>query len=249
MSTELRRIPGVGERAASRLEELGYTTIASLKGQDPEEIYNRDCLLEGAPVDRRQLYVYRCAVYFASTEHPDPEKLKWWNWKDQPQPVSFIPAVQKSQLQTISRLADIIWHEHYRGILSDEQIDYMVKNFQSFDAMCEQRKNEGYQYFLIRLEEDVGYMALKLEENRIFLSKLYLSRQARGQGLASRAIAYIEDMCRENGLGGIWLTVNRYNQDSIAVYEHLGFRRAYESKTDIGGGFFMDDYIMEKEVS
>ena len=79
MSTELRRIPGVGERAASRLEELGYTTIASLKGQDPEEIYNRDCLLEGAPVDRRQLYVYRCAVYFASTEHPDPEKLKWWN--------------------------------------------------------------------------------------------------------------------------------------------------------------------------
>ena len=165
MSTELRRIPGVGERAASRLEELGYTTIASLKGQDPEEIYNRDCLLEGAPVDRRQLYVYRCAVYFASTEHPDPEKLKWWNWKDQPQPVSFIPAVQKSQLQTISRLADIIWHEHYRGILSDEQIDYMVKNFQSFDAMCEQRKNEGYQYFLIRLEEDVDRKSTRLNSS------------------------------------------------------------------------------------
>lgn len=249
MNTELQKIPGVGERTARRLSELGYTTIASLKGQDPEEIYNRDCLLEGGPVERRQLYIYRCAVYFASTENPDPEKLCWWRWKDAPEDAAFIPAVQNSQLRTISLLADTIWHEHYHGILSDAQIDYMVKNLQSFEAMCEQKRSEGYQYFLIRCnEEDVGYMALKVEGDRVFLSKLYLLAQARGQGLASRAIAYVEDICRENGLGGIWLTVNRHNTGSIAVYEHLGFSRAYESQTDIGGGFVMDDYIMEKAI-
>jgi hypothetical protein len=38
--------------------------------------------MRGVLIDRCQLYVYRCAVYYAGTPGPDPEKLKWWNWKD-----------------------------------------------------------------------------------------------------------------------------------------------------------------------
>ena len=60
----------------------GYPTIASLRGADPEELYRRDCEMQGVRIDRCQLYVYRCAVYYASTPHPEPEKLKWWYWKD-----------------------------------------------------------------------------------------------------------------------------------------------------------------------
>jgi len=26
------------------------------------------------------------AVYYADTENPDPEKLKWWYWKDKSYP-------------------------------------------------------------------------------------------------------------------------------------------------------------------
>lgn len=78
---ELRKIPGVGKEIEQDLISLGYTTIESLKGQDPEEMYDRECLMKGCQIDRCQLYVYRCAVYFASEEQPDPEKLKWWNWK------------------------------------------------------------------------------------------------------------------------------------------------------------------------
>jgi hypothetical protein len=64
------------------LWNLGYRSVPELKGEDPQEMYetHRDQL--GAPVDRCVLYAFRCAVYFASTENPDPEKLKWWNWKD-----------------------------------------------------------------------------------------------------------------------------------------------------------------------
>ena len=68
------------------LIRLGYTTVESLRDVDPEALYERDCALRGCRIDRCQLYVYRCAVYFASTEDPDPEKLKWWNWKDAPLP-------------------------------------------------------------------------------------------------------------------------------------------------------------------
>jgi len=80
--TDLIKIPGVGKQIKQDLIALGYTNVESLKGQDPERIYERLNEYQGCAVDRCMLYVLRCAVYYASTEVPDPEKLKWWNWKD-----------------------------------------------------------------------------------------------------------------------------------------------------------------------
>lgn len=80
--SELRKIPGVGKEIEKDLLMLGYTTIASLENADPEEMYERECMMKGCKIDRCQLYVYRCAVYYASENNPEPEKLKWWNWKD-----------------------------------------------------------------------------------------------------------------------------------------------------------------------
>ena len=79
---ELRVIPGVGERIADILWNLGIRSVASLRDENPEALYERLCLLSGEKVDRCMLYVFRCAVYFASREECDPERLKWWNWKD-----------------------------------------------------------------------------------------------------------------------------------------------------------------------
>lgn len=82
MKTELQKIPGVGPNMEQHLLRLGYTTIEALKGENPQEMYERNCILSGETLDRCVLYVYRCAVYFAETENPDPEKCKWWNWKE-----------------------------------------------------------------------------------------------------------------------------------------------------------------------
>lgn len=80
--TDLLKIPGVGENMRRHLRELGYRSVEELRGQDPEEMYQRDCTLHQEQLDRCVLYVYRTAVYFAENDVPDPEKLKWWNWKD-----------------------------------------------------------------------------------------------------------------------------------------------------------------------
>lgn len=79
---DLRSIPGVGPNIEQDLRNLGYSTLESLRGADPEEMFQRDCRLKGFSEDRCQLYVYRLAVYFAEQEHHDPEKLKWWYCKD-----------------------------------------------------------------------------------------------------------------------------------------------------------------------
>lgn len=79
---ELRQIPGIGKSLARDLWNLGFRSIQELRGQDPEEMYVKQCALQGTQVDRCVLYTFRCAVYYASNEEHDPELLKWWNWKD-----------------------------------------------------------------------------------------------------------------------------------------------------------------------
>jgi hypothetical protein len=79
---QLRNIPGVGPSIAQDLVDLGIHSIAQLNEYDPEQMYIEHCVQKGTTVDRCILYVFRCAVYYASTSHPDPELLKWWNWKD-----------------------------------------------------------------------------------------------------------------------------------------------------------------------
>lgn len=79
---ELQIIPGVGPSIAIDLRELGIRRVADLVGKDPEQMYQEMIVRRGMHQDRCLLYVFRCAVYFASTRRPRPEKLKWWNWKD-----------------------------------------------------------------------------------------------------------------------------------------------------------------------
>lgn len=78
----LREIPGVGPKIANDLWQLGFKQPGELVGQDPEELYARLCAWQGIKVDRCMLYVFRCAVYYASNLEPEPDLLKWWNWKD-----------------------------------------------------------------------------------------------------------------------------------------------------------------------
>jgi hypothetical protein len=78
----LSRIPGVGPSIAADLYSLGIREVAELRGRNAESLYAELCREVGTHVDRCALYVFRCAVYFASEPEPDPELLKWWNWKD-----------------------------------------------------------------------------------------------------------------------------------------------------------------------
>lgn len=93
-----------------------------------------------------------------------------------------------------------------------------------------------------------GYLSVKEEDGKLFLSKFYVSKENRGKGYASQAMSFLERLCRERGLSHIWLTVNRHNESSIGVYRKKGFQVIREQVADIGNGYVMDDYVMEKEI-
>jgi len=78
----LEIIPGVGKSIADDLRNIGVQTVADLKGKNPEKLFEMSNRFEGKTQDRCLLYVFREAVYFAENQKHDPEKLKWWHWKD-----------------------------------------------------------------------------------------------------------------------------------------------------------------------
>lgn len=163
----------------------------------------------------------------------------------------FEPVRTVEQVKEMTALADQIWHQHFSSILSMDQIDYMVEKFQSVKAVADQLANQNYQYFMLKLAGTlIGFTGIveQPEEKKLFLSKLYLEKSFRGKGYASRAFEFLEKICREKGYTMIWLTVNRFNSDTIAVYEKKGFVKARTQVSDIGNGYVMDDYIMEKEI-
>ena len=78
----LQAIPGVGPSIARDLRAIGIRRPAQLKGRNAERLYERVNRARGVTQDRCLLYVFRCAVYYASTPWPHPRLLKWWNWSD-----------------------------------------------------------------------------------------------------------------------------------------------------------------------
>ena len=79
---QLETIPGVGKSIARDMWNIGIHNVNDLKGKNPEKLYKKLRDYKAAPIDRCMLYVFRCAVYFASNTEHDSRLLKWWNWKD-----------------------------------------------------------------------------------------------------------------------------------------------------------------------
>lgn len=154
------------------------------------------------------------------------------------------------QISRAERLAGQIWRQHYTPIIGPAQVDYMLERFQCADAIRAQL-TEGHEYFLaIQKGRDVGYIAFLIESNKraLFLSKIYTRRSARGHGAGREMLALAERRARESDAKKIWLTVNKHNTNSIAWYTRMGFVVTDTLLTDIGGGFVMDDYLMEKPL-
>ena len=154
--------------------------------------------------------------------------------------------VTKEEVPALAALASEIWHEYWKTLLSKEQIEYMVENFQSEKAMYKQINEDSYSYyFIIQNSNIAGYFGICPEDGYMFLSKLYLKKDFRGQGLGRQAFEEIKKITKNSGLNKIQLTVNKYNTNTIKAYEHWGLDTIDAVVTDIGKGFVMDDYIME----
>ena len=153
-----------------------------------------------------------------------------------------------ADLASVAALADVVWRQHYPGILSDAQIDYMLARGYSRDALAafviEPRRG-------IALAERggalIGFAAWLPAEapDALKLDKLYALPRHHGEGVGIALLALVADVARAAGRARLVLNVNRGNDASIRWYERRGFRVSGRGDFPIGSGFVMEDYIME----
>ena len=158
----------------------------------------------------------------------------------------MIEVKKVTNIRDLAQLTSEIWHEYWVKILSPEQINYMVEKFQSEEAITKQIAEENYTYFYIEQDNNIaGYIGLSKKEDYLFLSKLYIKKEFRHQGIGTQVFEFIKDFALKYNYKKIILTVNKYNSNTIKAYNKWGFKEIDSVVTDIGNGFVMDDYIME----
>jgi ribosomal protein S18 acetylase RimI-like enzyme len=159
----------------------------------------------------------------------------------------MISKVQSSQeIALVASLAREIWTEYYYPIVGKAQVDYMVPKFQSEESISKQITEEAFQYYLIYSRSfPLGYFAFQYRKNASFLSKIYIRDQCRNLGFGKKVLEFIVTEAKKNGKNMLTLTVNKYNSNSIKIYEKMGFKNVKAIVQDIGEGYVMDDYVME----
>lgn len=155
------------------------------------------------------------------------------------------------EIAAAAELAREIWQEHFVRIIGQAQVDYMLEKFQSEKAITEQIRQNCEYYLVTHNGKYTGYTAIIPDPaaGRLMLSKLYVKKEMRGLGLGVQLLDFVEDICRRQKIQTIWLTVNKDNDASIQWYLMRGFVHTRSEIKDIGNGFVMDDFILEKTVA
>ena len=156
-----------------------------------------------------------------------------------------IRTVKADELAELEKVAVKVWHQSYDGLIGVDQVNYMIAMFQN-EAAFRKQISEGYIYRGLYVDDKlVGYTGSVREENRIFISKLYLLEEYRGLGLGRKLLEDVIAIYPQ--YRSFYLTVNKHNP-TFGMYEHFGFKVIDAVVSDIGSGYVMDDYIMQLDV-
>ncbi|WP_353180955.1 GNAT family N-acetyltransferase [Salinisphaera sp. T5B8] len=161
------------------------------------------------------------------------------------------PATRAIDHHRVAELANRIWYEHYPGIISRAQIEYMLAT--QYDmATLERQQNAGTRFVLAWIDDTaVGFAGVSPDAQTrgcAWLDKLYILAAYRGQGIGRRLIDWAAHTAAELDATMLYLRVNRHNAASVAMYQHTGFDIEREDVKSIGHGFVMDDYIMRMPI-
>jgi GNAT superfamily N-acetyltransferase len=159
-----------------------------------------------------------------------------------------IRTIAAEELPKVQAIAHQTWPNTFGKILSAEQIDYMLNLMYSIEEL-ELQLEKGLTFLLA--EEDgtaLGFAGFELNCSdlpKAKLHKIYLLPTAQGKGLGKKLILEVADRAKQANQKSLLLNVNKYNQPAIDFYLRIGFVEIYKEVIDIGGGYVMDDVVME----
>jgi RimJ/RimL family protein N-acetyltransferase len=163
-----------------------------------------------------------------------------------------IRRIDAMELPVVQKLAHRIWPAVYPGIISQAQIDYMLAVWYHPSAMAREMELRGTWFALIEAagQGPLGYLSFERypDSDICFINKLYLLPDMHGRGMGAAALGWTAERAQELGCQRLQLRVNKANSPAIRAYQRAGFQFVEDVCTDIGSGFVMDDFRMEKRL-
>lgn len=161
--------------------------------------------------------------------------------------LALIRNANPDDLKVISDIAHRTWPVSYRNMISQQQIDYMLGMMYSSESLRKQSIDDGHEFFILSTDgKDVGFASISSETNlRCRLQKLYVLPETQGTGAGKLLLQHVETTLKNRGIEILELTVNK-NNPALNFYKKMNFAISNSFVLDIGGGFVMDDYLMEK---
>jgi len=158
----------------------------------------------------------------------------------------FIKATE-NDIHVIAHLADVIWKKHYPDIITMEQIDFMLMEMYSPQALLKQMK-EGHHFTLAYMADaPVGYISIHSKDDKnYFINKFYVLVSQHRQGIGGKLFRHVLNQIPQAQT--IELAVNRMNYKAVNFYFKQGFTIKNSFDLHIGQGFYMNDFLMIKTI-
>lgn len=168
-----------------------------------------------------------------------------------PLPGIEIVPLAAPDVAAVIALARRIWKAHYPGIISQEQIDYMLAQRYTVARLQQELAMPEIRWELARQAGQLLGFASTIhlpEMQELKLDKLYVAPEAQGRGVGRALVASALARAKALSCSALILGVNKNNEQAITAYRHFGFVVRAEAKVDIGAGFVMDDFIMARSL-
>jgi ribosomal protein S18 acetylase RimI-like enzyme len=164
-----------------------------------------------------------------------------------------IEKINEDHLPEVQKIALKTWPKTFANILSPKQIDYMLDWMYDIEALRTQM-NEKRHEFLLGAENgnNLGFASYEINHGgsqKTKIHKIYILPETQGKGVGKKLLLAVSEIALKNRNTHLFLNVNKYNQNAIDFYSHLGFYEAFKEVIDIGNGFVMDDVVMELKLT
>jgi ribosomal protein S18 acetylase RimI-like enzyme len=152
----------------------------------------------------------------------------------------------------IRAIASEVWPKAYGAILSEKQLEYMMNMMYSV-ASLQTQANAKQHHFILAKENNVsvGFASYEFDcnqTNKTKIHKIYILSTHQGKGIGKTILNHITKEAEAQNNTALFLNVNKYNSAQL-FYNKLGFQITEEEVIDIGQGYIMDDYVMEKKIN
>lgn len=160
-----------------------------------------------------------------------------------------IKPVTPPDVPAIAALAREIWQASYPGIITQAQIDFMLEQRYGHERLYDDLEDlHKWLDQAFYLDRRVGFAFSEIDRGEFKLDKLYIHPDVQRQGVGGQLIGHVAERARKLGYPCVILQVNKRNEKAINSYRKYGFVIRAATVDDIGGGYVMDDYVMEKKL-